>query len=176
MLRLPSASKIQATLPPAGAAVNSLGNGALSADSRVNEGRWATAVPARVAVRKRAVTTRVTMAGELMMAWRGGGEGWRRHNTTRAARGLGDRVPRHRSIHPRRRGWNTGAVAFSTTPSEEGGRLARDADDLVGRLAVELEVELRLGTAIAPLRVWLELASPHSPRRGGGPSDGNAHP
>src|SRR5437868_6844520 len=45
MLRLPSASKIQATLEPAGAAVSPLGNGALSAASTVNDGCCAAAVP-----------------------------------------------------------------------------------------------------------------------------------
>src|SRR6058998_3261174 len=56
MLRLPWASKIHATLPPAGAAVSSLGNGALSADSIVNDGVWA-----RAAWTKKATPTRDTI-------------------------------------------------------------------------------------------------------------------
>jgi hypothetical protein len=67
MFRLPSASKIHATLEPAGAAVRPLGKGALSAASMVNDGCCAAAVPtAKAALPRRAAPIRWSMDGELM--------------------------------------------------------------------------------------------------------------
>src|SRR5690348_10938467 len=44
-------------------------------------------------------------------------------------------------------------------PFEEGGRGFGESDDLVRRLAIELEVELRLGTPVLPIREGFQLGA-----------------
>src|SRR6185503_4772595 len=77
MLRLPSASKIHAIRPPAGAAVRPLGKAAVSAASIVNDGFWPDAVSAASAAAARSSRGRVTeksgVVRELMSASMVGG-------------------------------------------------------------------------------------------------------
>src|SRR5215813_11944064 len=54
-------------------------------------------------------------------------------------------------------------------------RLIRKADDLVGCLAVELEVEFALRSAVVPIRERFELAPPQAPLGERGAPDGDAH-
>ena len=62
------------------------------------------------------------------------------------------------------------AVVSEKTP-KEGRRVLGDADDLVRRLPIELEVELRLGAAVVPVETKLELLPPQPPLRPRDPSD-----
>src|SRR5437868_13626996 len=48
--------------------------------------------------------------------------------------------------------------------SKEGSRLRGDSDDLVRRLAVELEVELGLRAPVLPVREGLELGATEAAR------------
>ena len=50
-------------------------------------------------------------------------------------------------------------AAASEEAAEKRGRFLGDAADLVGRLAIELEVELGLGPAVVPVGIRLELAA-----------------
>src|SRR5689334_5121191 len=61
-------------------------------------------------------------------------------------------------------------------PFEERRRRVRNADDLVGCLAVEFEVELGLGPAILPVLEALELTAAKAPRRQGSATDGDTDP
>src|SRR5215831_17954000 len=54
-------------------------------------------------------------------------------------------------------------------------RLIRKADDLVGCLAIELEVEFALGSAVVPVGERFELAPPQAPLGARGVPDGDAH-
>src|SRR5215813_4261667 len=54
-------------------------------------------------------------------------------------------------------------------------RLIRKADDLVGCLAIELEVEFALGSAVVPVGERFELAPPQAPLGARGAPDGDAH-
>src|SRR6185295_7255916 len=64
--------------------------------------------------------------------------------------------------------WTTRTASASAIALEEAIEEARgggrDADDLVGRLAVELEVELGLRPAVVPVREALQLASAQASR------------
>src|SRR5262245_65672815 len=62
----------------------------------------------------------------------------------------------------------------SKEAAEERCCLVRDADDLVRRLTVELEVELGLGSIVVPIGESLELAPPEAPLCRRGASDGDA--
>src|SRR5262245_9776681 len=66
-------------------------------------------------------------------------------------------------------------LAASKESAEECRRFIRDANDLVGRLPVEFEIELRLGTTIVPVAETLELAPPEAPLRECGACNGDAH-
>jgi hypothetical protein len=57
-------------------------------------------------------------------------------------------------------GATTSAPRWSKEAVEERRRFVRDAHDLVGRLAVELEIELRFRAAVVPFREGLEFAPP----------------
>ena len=59
--------------------------------------------------------------------------------------------------------------------AQERGRLIRDADDLVCCLAIEFEIELGLGSAVAPVCEAFELGPPQGPPRQRGASGGDAH-
>src|SRR5579864_2190515 len=59
--------------------------------------------------------------------------------------------------------------------AEERRCFLRDADDLVRRLAIELEIELGPGLAIIPVGKVFEFAAPERPLRERGASDGDAH-
>src|SRR5262245_2713550 len=63
----------------------------------------------------------------------------------------------------------------SKEPPEKCRRLVRDAGDLVRRLAIELEIELGLGSAVVPLGKRFELAPPQPPSRRGRASHRDAH-
>src|SRR5262245_45281267 len=51
----------------------------------------------------------------------------------------------------------------------------RDANDLVGCLPVEFEIELRLGATIVPVAETLELVAPEAPRRECAACNGDTH-
>ena len=55
-------------------------------------------------------------------------------------------------------------------------RFIRDANDFVGRLTVQLEIELCLWSAVVPIGETFELASPELSLRDCCASDGDAHP
>src|SRR5437588_5795954 len=54
-------------------------------------------------------------------------------------------------------------------------RFIRDADNLVRCLTIEFEIELGLGSTVAPVGKTFELAPPQSPLCQGGAFDGDAH-
>src|SRR5688572_4205997 len=58
---------------------------------------------------------------------------------------------------------------------EERGGGVREADNLVGRLAIVFEVELGLGPAVLPVFEALQLAPSQRPLRKPGALDGDAH-
>ena len=60
-------------------------------------------------------------------------------------------------------------------PGEECCRFIRNADDLVGCLTIEFEIELGGGLAVIPVGEKFEFAPPQRPRRKRGAFDGNAH-
>jgi hypothetical protein len=60
-------------------------------------------------------------------------------------------------------------------PAEERRRFIRDADNLVRCLTIEFEIELGLGSTVAPVGKKFELAPPQTPLRERGASDGDAH-
>ena len=59
---------------------------------------------------------------------------------------------------------------------QEPRRSVRDANDFVGRLTVQFEIELRLRLAVVPVGERFQLASSEAPLRDRGASDGDAHP
>src|SRR4051812_45372184 len=59
--------------------------------------------------------------------------------------------------------------------AKKRGRFVRDADDLVGGLAIELEIELGAGPAVVPVDEIPKLAAPERPPRAHGGSDREAH-
>ena len=61
-------------------------------------------------------------------------------------------------------------------PGEERRRRRREADDLVRRLAIELEVELGLGPAVVPVGLRPELGPSQAPPGAREAPDGDAHP
>ena len=59
--------------------------------------------------------------------------------------------------------------------AEERRRFIRDADDLVRCLTIEFEIELGLGSTVAPVGKMFELAPAQAPLRERGAPDGDAH-
>jgi hypothetical protein len=60
-------------------------------------------------------------------------------------------------------------------PAEERRRFIRDADNLVGCLTIEFEIELGLRSTIVPVGKKFEFAPPQAPLCQRGASDGDAH-
>src|ERR1700677_1102285 len=59
--------------------------------------------------------------------------------------------------------------------AEERRRLSRDADNLIGCLPIEFEIELSPGPTVFPVGEMLELAAPQWPLRKRRSSDRDAH-
>src|SRR5205085_5097931 len=59
--------------------------------------------------------------------------------------------------------------------AEERRRLIRDADDLVCRLTIEFEIELRLRPAVVPAGKTFELTPPQAALRDAGAPDDDAY-
>src|SRR6266568_2086631 len=59
--------------------------------------------------------------------------------------------------------------------AEERRRFIRDADNLVRCLTIEFEIELGLGSTVAPVGKRFELAPSQAPLRKGNAFDGDAH-
>src|SRR5947209_16613051 len=60
-------------------------------------------------------------------------------------------------------------------PAEERRRFIRDAGNLVRCLAIELEIELGLGSTVVPVGKTFELAPPEAPLCERGTSDGDTY-
>ena len=69
-----------------------------------------------------------------------------------------------------------GLTSVTEEFTEKGRRVLRDADDLVRRLTIELEIELRLGATVVPVGKGSELVPTQAPLRERSPPDGDAHP
>src|SRR5262249_53389852 len=65
--------------------------------------------------------------------------------------------------------------SMSERSPEKRRRVSRDAGDLVRGLAIELEVELGLGSPVLPIGKLLELPPPETPLRPRSASDRDAH-
>src|SRR5690606_34778851 len=55
--------------------------------------------------------------------------------------------------------WSSAGSTHLEVPAQETGCLGREPNDLVGRLSIELEVELGLRFAVVPVRMGPELGS-----------------
>jgi len=69
-----------------------------------------------------------------------------------------------------------GFFFVNAATTEKGRRVIRDADNLVRRLTIELEIELRLGATVVPVGKGSELVPTQAPLRERSPPDGDAHP
>src|SRR5688572_25025920 len=73
-----------------------------------------------------------------------------------------------------RSSFSRSCVFILEEPPQKCGRFVRDARDLVRCLAIELEVELGLGSTIVPPGERFELGAPEAALREGGALDGDA--
>jgi hypothetical protein len=59
---------------------------------------------------------------------------------------------------------------------QEGCRFIRNADDLIRRLAIEFEIEFRLGAIVVPVAKLFQLAAPERPLGGRSAANTDADP